>query len=126
MAYFLAEPEQTVIPEPAPNVPPKKKLGKIGGKAQRGKSPAQSPNHVSVIKPNPKHVADQSSSPLRSENESRGRKIGGKPEEKEAKVSMSPSPVRETSEERADRRRLELKRELEEKSKARVKKKRKF
>lgn len=126
MTYFSAEPEQTFIPEPAPNVPLKEKLGKIGGKAQHGQFTAQSANHVSVTRSNPKHIADQSSSSLPSDDESRGRKIKGKTEEKESKVSVSPSPVRETSEERADRRRLELKRELEEKSKAPVKKKRKF
>jgi len=99
-------PPEEARPEPEPSTSsttpkPKRKLGAIGHKHQ---SPAtkneESPSKI-------------------EENESRER-----PSVKPEKETTPPPP--ETSQERADKKRLQLKRELEEKAKAPVKKKRKF
>lgn len=78
----------------------KKKLGMIGGK----KAAAGSASHG---------------------EETRGRAIKHQTEDEEKTQETNP-PLRETSQERADKKREMLKRELEAKSKAPVKKKRKF
>ncbi|MCJ1350188.1 MAG: hypothetical protein MMC33_000169 [Icmadophila ericetorum] len=124
------EPEQPELAKRSQGVPPKKKIGKIGGKALYTHSATQSTSHtdraLATTSKSQRRVVENSSSPVPSEDESCGRKGKERVEEKEAKMSGSPSPVKETSEERADRRRVELKRELEEKSKVPVKRKRKF
>jgi hypothetical protein len=86
-------------PSPKDAAPVKKKLGAIGGRAR---TPAREGS-----------VPAEPELPLVA----RGRS---------AKVEKEDTPPRETSEERADKKRLELKRELEAKAKAPVKKKRKF
>ncbi|MCJ1337213.1 hypothetical protein MMC09_002495 [Bachmanniomyces sp. S44760] len=83
---------------------PDGKFGRIGGKAH-----AASPNAGKIT---------GATSPTIMKSESRGRELPS--------ASKSPVQTRETSEERADRKRAELKRELDAKSKAPVKKKRKF
>ncbi|MCJ1398604.1 hypothetical protein MMC11_001804 [Xylographa trunciseda] len=91
------------------------KLGRIGGlhreeKVIERKAEAQKPTHSAdtTVKSLP-IVADSERSRRQS-----------------LKKSVSPPPARETSQERADRNRARLKRELEEKNKIPVKKKRKF
>jgi hypothetical protein len=137
------EPVREVSPSPAktilaPQAPKAKKgkLGQIGGKKKRAKTPPP----AEEAQPQPK--ASKAATPKRKlgaighkpqspvtkkedglsqveEVEGRGR-ASAKPEKEK-----TPQP-RETSEERADRKRQQLKRELEEKAKAPVKKKRKF
>lgn len=98
------------------NPPPKPKgmLGRIGGATKQGVSPT---------KPKLGHIgaASESAKPLKLPSKSPEPTRGRRSEE-----SRSPSPQRETSQERADRKREMLKRELEEKSRLGVKKKRKF
>jgi hypothetical protein len=140
------EPEREVSPSPVtaspvPEAPkPKKgKLGQIGGKKKRAETPfppeaaqpeAKAPTSSTTLQPKqklgvigvryPSPAIGKEDTPLKTEEtESRGR-ASVKPEKEKT------PPPRETSEERADRKRLELKRELEEKAKAPVKKKRKF
>ena len=105
----------------------KSKLGKIGGKGTLGKvggtgsvssrneniAPNKKQNAVSPKQEARDQIADSKS----IEPESRGRTLQQRPE---------PSPPRETSQERADRKRAQLKRELEYKSQSAVKKKRRF
>lgn len=97
-------PTSTAEIEPQSSASPKKKLGTIGGKkataggsSQREDTPGE---------------------------ENRGRKREQAIEEE--KIREKTPPPRETSEERADKKRAMLKKELEAKSKAPVKKKRKF
>ncbi|KAL8692560.1 MAG: hypothetical protein Q9218_002453 [Villophora microphyllina] len=93
---------------------PKSMLGRIGGATKPDVSPVKSKlGHIGG-------AAGQTATShklLSKSPELRGRS---------SKKNRSPSPPRETSQERADRKREMLKRELEEKSKAGVKKKRKF
>ncbi|KAN0093768.1 XLF domain containing protein [Hyaloscypha variabilis] len=136
------EPERDISPPPARTTPaaqapqPKKgKLGQIGGKKRRAETPppaeeedAQPETSKTATTPKRKlgvignrhqsPAAKKENSPLIAE-ESRGR-ASAKPEREKT------PPPRETSEERADKKRLQLKRELEEKAKAPVKKKKKF
>jgi len=98
---FPPTPEETI---PEPSIPPskdehkaKKKLGTLGG---RDKTPKKDATLF--------HEAEQV----------RGRSLVVEKE--------GTPPPRETSKERADKKRLQLKRELEDKAKAPVKKKRKF
>lgn len=95
---------------------PKGKLGKIGGirKVNKKTEDHTATEHVAAFNAS---VASKGASHVASASE-RGREPVKKP--------ASPAPDRETSQERADRNRERLKRELEEKSKVAVKKKRKF
>ncbi|KAH9838175.1 XLF-Cernunnos, XRcc4-like factor, NHEJ component [Teratosphaeria destructans] len=134
----------TPEPKPAAPVPAsatKSKLGRIGGRKQALSSnesaPASSATEGAVPSPSPSKLSKlgriggkkaRLSSPARTEHEpvaaaseENGRK--SRASEREAKESTPPS---ETSQERADRRREELKRQLEDKAKAPTKKKRKF
>jgi hypothetical protein len=140
------EPEREVSPppgkaSPVPEVhkPKKGKLGQIGGrKKQAETSPTpeeaqpEAEASTSSTTPKPKRklgaignrhqspATGQEGSPLKTEETERRGRASVKPEKEKT------PPPRETSEERADRKRLQLKRELEEKAKAPVKKKRKF
>ena len=95
---------------------PKGKLGKIGGQRNADKRTEEQTAT--------EHVATSSASVsakgalYAASTSERGRES--------IKKSVSPAPERETSQERADRNRERLKRELEVKSKVAVKKKRKF
>lgn len=103
------------------------KLGKIGGKGTlskvggTGSVSSRNENIASNKRQNavsPKQEArDQIAGSKSIEPESRGRTVQQRPE---------PSPPRETSQERANRKRAELKRELENKSQTTVRKKRRF
>jgi len=139
------EPEREVSPPPAKASPGpevhklKGKLGQIGGRKKRAEtSPTpeepqpEAEASTSSTTPKPKRklgaignrhqspATGQEGSPPKPEETERGGKASLKPEKEK-----TPPPL-ETSEERADRKRLQLKRELEEKAKAPVKKKRKF
>lgn len=119
----------------------KGKLGKIGGK-KKAAEPEAGPNASEVLDQDPetspstsknnkldhidynKHessVEKKSDAAMKAEDDSQERgRVASKPIKEK-----TPEP-RETSTERADRRRLQLKREVEAKAKAPVKKKRKF
>lgn len=135
------EHEHEVSPPPAKATPAlnapnlkKGKLGQIGGKKKRAETPPP------IEEAHPQAEASKTATPNRKlgaighryqspvtkhedtpsqAGESRGRATV-KPEKEKT------PPPRETSEDRADKKRLQLKRELEEKAKAPVKKKRKF
>jgi hypothetical protein len=139
------EPDSETEPEVEASTPPvvsppkevakpeKGKLGQIGGKKKQTEpSPeAAEPEASTAAAPSAKrklgqigqgHKVERQESPKKPEegnNESRGR-ASVKPEK-----TATPEP-RETSLERADKKRERLRRELEEKAKAPVKKKRKF
>ena len=100
------------------------KLGKIGGKGRGGGIGTVSSQDVSTawkdqedIASSKQETTDPLAAPTSMEPERRGRTAEQPPE---------PSPPRETSQERADRKRAQLKRELENKSHTAVKKKRRF
>jgi hypothetical protein len=128
------DPPREPTPPPAePETPKKSKLGKIGGKmkeltpaspSRAGPTPEPPPKNEPTVKKKLGTIGGRGKTPTMEvsvppeDKESRGRP--SKVEKEQA------PPPRETSEERADRRRLELKRELEAKAKAPVKKKRKF
>jgi hypothetical protein len=137
------EPEREVSPPaakttPTPEAPKAKKgkLGQIGGKKKRAETPPPAgeaqpqpeASKAATLKRKLGAIGHRHQSPVTKqedgllqteEAESRGR-ASVKPEKEK-----TPQP-RETSEERADRKRQQLKRELEEKAKVPVKKKRKF
>ena len=105
----------------------KPKLGKIGGKGKLGKvggiGSISIQNEAAASKEseetvNPKcEASDQTAATKISEPETRGRTL---------QRPLELSPPRETSQERANRKREQLKRELESKSQAAAKKKRRF
>ncbi|ESZ99009.1 hypothetical protein SBOR_0667 [Sclerotinia borealis F-4128] len=99
--------ETTSTPEiePQSSASPKKKLGTIGGKKAAAGS------------------ASQREDTIGEDNRGRGRE---QMKEEQEKMKEKTPPPRETSQERADKKRAMLKKELEAKSKAPVKKKRKF
>lgn len=109
----------------APAIPTSKpKLGMIGGKGKGGGVGLMSIQNESSawknqedIVSSKREVKDPLAAPTSMEPVRRGRTTEQPPE---------PSPPRETSQERADRKRAQLKRELENKSHAAVKKKRRF
>ena len=109
----------------APTIPKSKpKLGKIGGKGKGGGVELVSSQNKSAAWKNQEDVAnskqgatDLLAAPMSMEPGRRGRTAEQPPE---------PPPPRETSQEKADRKRAQLKRELESKSHAAVKKKRRF
>ena len=109
----------------APAIPKSKpKLGKIGGKGKGDGVGLVSSQNKSTAWKNQEDIAsskqgetDPLAAPMSMEPERRGRTAEQPPE---------PSPPRETSQEKADRKRAQLKRELENKSHAAVKKKRRF
>lgn len=109
----------------APTIPASKpKLGKIGEKGKGGGVGLVSSQNKSTAWKNQEDIAsskqgatDPLAAPMSIEPERRGRTAEQPPE---------PSPPRETSQEKADRKRAQLKRELENKSHAAVKKKRRF
>ena len=109
----------------APAIPiTKPKLGKIGGKGNGGGVGLVSSQNKSTTWKNQEDIAsskeeatDPLAAPTSTELSRRGRTVEQPPE---------PSPPRVTSQERADRKRAQLKRELENKSHTAVKKKRRF
>ena len=111
-------PDPPVIPKSKP------KLGKIGGKGRGGSGGLVSSQNGSTAWKNQEDIAsskqevtDPLAAPTSMEPDRRGRTAEQPPE---------PSPPRETSQERADRKRAQLKRELENRSHTAVKKKRRF
>ncbi|KAE9368564.1 XLF-domain-containing protein [Stipitochalara longipes BDJ] len=136
------EPEREVSLPPAKKTPaaeaskPKKgKLGQIGGKKRRPESPPPADEE----QPQPE-VSKTAATPKRKlgaighRHQSAATKKEDTPpqaEENRGRASVKPEkertpPPRETSEERADKKRQQLKRELEEKAKAPARKKKKF
>lgn len=114
-------PEIPAVPKTKP------KLGKIGGKGKLGilggagsvsdkneSTPSNRPEDL--ISPK-REARDRSAAPIIAEPERGGRTVQRPPEN---------SPPRETSQDRANRKRAQLKRELESKSQAATKKKRRF
>ena len=105
---------------------PRAKLGKIGGKGKVLDKPTRKlhkpvgdhgiPHHNRPTNPGTNVESSISGFPTATGNERTGRTVT---------KAKSPLP-RESSQERADRKRAELKRELEEKSRGTAKKKRKF
>jgi XLF-Cernunnos, XRcc4-like factor, NHEJ component len=136
----VTEPERDISPPPvkttpAPEVPKLKKgkLGQIGGNKKRAETPP--------LTEEPQPEASKTSVTLKRQlgaighgHHSPATKKESSPsqvEEGRGRASVKPEdtktpPPRETSEERADKKRLQLKRELEEKSKAPMKKRKKF
>lgn len=90
---------------------PLRKIGKIGGNRNTTKAPEPDLEATQV-------GARSTKRPGESKPEKSGPRISN--------LSVSPPPARETSQERADSNRARLKRELEEKKKVPVTKKRKF
>ncbi|KAF2773350.1 XLF-domain-containing protein [Teratosphaeria nubilosa] len=139
-ASSTPEPEpEPAAPEPAPTR--KTRLGRIGGKKQVPPSNESAPPSSATegpvsSRPSYKHsklgrIGGKKatlSSPAKSDHEP----VAAASEENDRDSRASergakePTPPRETSQERADRRREELKKQLEEKAKAPAKKKRKF
>ena len=106
-----SSPETPTIPTSKP------RLGKIGGKGMLGNLGGTTSNKQEAFVSPKQEARDQNASPQPVEPEGRGRTAQQPPE---------PSPPRETSQERANRKREQLKRELESKSQAAIKKKRRF
>lgn len=105
----------------------KSKLGKIGGKGTLGKVGGTS----SVSSRNENIVSNKQQYAVSPKEEARDRIADSKSIEPEGRGRTDqqrpePSPPRETSQERANRKRAQLKRELENKSQTAVKKKRRF
>ncbi|KAL8713329.1 MAG: hypothetical protein Q9220_002528 [cf. Caloplaca sp. 1 TL-2023] len=112
-ASTTSSPEPSRVASKQTSLKPEGVLGKLGGDSGP-ESPPKKPKlgQIGGLKPLDK--------PLNLPPNPSERK--GRPEKK----SKSPSPPRETSQERADKKREELKRQLEEKSRTGVKKKRRF
>ncbi|KAL8873717.1 MAG: hypothetical protein Q9174_000848 [Haloplaca sp. 1 TL-2023] len=117
---------KSTSPAPRSNSPealkakPKGTLGRIGGGGGGGGGGKQS---VSPHKSSLGHIgaAKKTVEPVKRASES-----PEPPRGRESTAHKSPSPTKETSQERADKKREMLKRQLEEKSRVGVKKKRKF
>ncbi|KAF7960967.1 hypothetical protein EAE96_000637 [Botrytis aclada] len=128
-----SEPEPTVEPAAIKVQPKRGMLGKIGGKKKEAASIPEidSQNSLSPKKKLGKIGGKKTATGGASQRETtpdevnRGRERALTTEETE-KSTEKPPPPRETSEERADKKRAILKKELEAKSKAPAKKKRKF
>ncbi|KAK5122896.1 hypothetical protein LTR85_003461 [Meristemomyces frigidus] len=138
----------SATPEPASEnatspAKPRAKLGAIGGKRDKANAsatpePTPTPSATSAAARQHHHklgtiggkkAADTSSRQASEEPSTRGSTREPSPRrsrQPERKEEATPPSVRETSQERADRKRGELKRQLEEKARAPVKKKRKF
>ena len=128
----ISPPPAKTGPAPETSKPKKGKLGQIGAKNKQAETPPpadEAPETSRTETPKRKLGA------IGHKHQSTATKKEGlsQPEELEIRGRTSVNPEkekvpqpRETSEERADRKRQELKRELEEKAKAPVKKKRKF
>ncbi|KAL4875920.1 XRCC4-like factor-domain-containing protein [Aspergillus karnatakaensis] len=118
------------------NKKPLGKIGRIGGqraklKPNTGTRPSQSISPPPNSKSEPKHADDtETDDGEEEEGMMKNKKKASTPlypKDKKPKFEPSPPPAREeTEEEKADRKREELKRLLEAKSKAPVKKKRRF
>ncbi|TGO48703.1 hypothetical protein BCON_0232g00120 [Botryotinia convoluta] len=127
------DPEPIVEPEATKARPKKGMLGKIGGKkketatipeiySQNSVSPKKKLGTIGGKKAAPGGASQREDTP---DEVNRGRGRALTTEETEKSKEKTPPP-RETSEERADKKRAILKKELEAKSKAPAKKKRKF
>ena len=104
---------------------PKPKLGKIGGKGKLGKVGGT----VSVSSQNESAASNKPHDPVSPVGETRDKVAAPNTFERRGRTieqPPEPSPSRETSQERANRKREQLKRELESKSQATTRKKRKF
>lgn len=116
-----SSPETPAVPTSKP------KLGRIGGKGKLGKVGGTGP----VLSQNEGAASNQSENPVSPKREARDQITAPKalePERRGRTVQQPPerSPPRETSQERANRKREQLKRALESKSQAATKKKRRF
>lgn len=120
----------------APKVTSRQKIGAIGGQLKTSKSPGGTVERKRMAQPDAAKLGardDLRSHAVESEDDGNGQPemetqppAGLSPRARRAIRQPSPAP-RETSEERADKKRDQLKRELEEKAKAPpVKKKRRF
>jgi hypothetical protein len=117
-----------------PTKPKRGRLGQVGGKrkeATPGSAEPQPDAETAVSPPKPTSGAKQKlgsdAEPGTKEvGEERGGVGSEEPRGRALKQEKEEPPPRETSEERADRKREQLKMQLEEKAKAPVKKKRKF
>ena len=118
---------KSISPEASPVPTPKPKLGKIGGKCKLGKVGGTG----SVYSQNEGTAPRMQEDPLSPKQETKDRIVAPKSMDpmmrgRTVRQPPEPSPLRETSQERANRKRAQLKRELENKSQAAIKKKRKF
>ena len=118
---------------PSPAEPPKSKkgkLGQIGGKKKEGTPtpPVSDPAPQRDVTPKRKLgvIGGRSKSSHQENGDAAEEEDGDKGREKSVKEGREKKPPLETSEERAAKKRLQLKRELEEKANAPVKKKRKL
>ncbi|KAK6583417.1 hypothetical protein PZA11_004493 [Diplocarpon coronariae] len=119
----------TVKPIPAPKPIPKRKLGTIGGKKR-----AEAASSIAQLSPSPPEPGPSIAAPKRRKgaigghmNEVERQEERGRASERPAEKERIKTPeMRETSLERADRKREALKRELEAKARAPVRKRRKF
>ncbi|KAJ8066416.1 hypothetical protein OCU04_005477 [Sclerotinia nivalis] len=127
------EPEPDAEPEAVKPRPKRGMLGKIGGKKRENtptpeiesQSSATAKKKLGIIGGKKAAAGDASQKGGASREENRGRSREPMME-KEEKIKETTPPPRETSQERADKKREMLKKELEAKSKAPIKKKRKF
>ena len=105
---------------------PKLKLGKIGGRGKLGELDGTG----SVSNKNEDTVSNKPGDPVSPKLDTRDQTATPKTSEPErgrtVQQRLEPSPPRETSQERANRKREQLKRDLENKSQAATKKKRRF
>ncbi|KAF4628801.1 hypothetical protein G7Y89_g9348 [Cudoniella acicularis] len=121
--------DKASLPEPEAPKPKKAKLGKLGGKKtrnveQENNTPSPAPDETKISTPK-KKIGTIGGRKIKTETSpEKELETRGRTEVREEKEKTPEK--RETSSERADRKRAALKRELEEKSKAPVKKKRKF
>ena len=118
-------PRIVTSPRPVGSKKPASKIGKIGGKPKTSTTNQQITDVTNPLnKTNSGH--SRATSSTRIEDPSPDSDDGGRAGRSSEKLIQTPEPTRETSEERADRKRMQLKRELEAKAKVPTKKKRKF
>ena len=106
---------------------PKRKIGKIGGKGK----PANVSHTASVTGQDEGRAPDMQEDAISPNSDEKNQVAGPKPIGSERRSRLvqkrsEPSPPRETSQERANKKREQLKRELENKSQVAIKKKRRF
>jgi hypothetical protein len=110
------------LPDPQPK--PKAKLGMIGGAKAKTRAPSPPPPTAPATSTARSAAATARHSTATPEPQPRPR--SSRAQERQEDRTVEPAAVRQTEAERADAKREALKRELEQKAKAPVKKKRKF